>query len=146
MPKQTAGVRTARVAIRLNESEQHEISKATKAQGYSSPSAFVRAAIRNELDGRPELTGTEQRLAAGFDRVIHEVFRVGRGQQALFALLDALTKTVLTCVPEPPADARPQAVARARERYDRLMKSAGRGMVGEARAAMLDLVSHVAEG
>jgi hypothetical protein len=90
--------------------------------------------------------GAEQRLAAGFDRVIHEVFRVGRGQQALFALVDALTKTLLTCVPEPPSDARQQAVARGRERYDRLMKSAGRAMVGEIRAAMQDLVSHVAEG
>ena len=29
---------------------------------------------------------------------------------------------------------------------DRLMKSAGRAMVGEIRAAMQDLVSHVAEG
>ena len=146
MPKQTAQVRTARVAIRLNEAEQREISTATKERGYSSPSAFVRAAIRNELDGRPELMGSEQRLAAGFDRVIHEVFRVGRGQQALFALVDALTKTILTCVPEPPSDARQQAVARGRERYDRLMKSAGRAMVGEIRAAMEDLVSHVAEG
>jgi Arc/MetJ-type ribon-helix-helix transcriptional regulator len=146
MPKQTAQVRTARVAIRLNEAEQREISTATKERGYSSPSAFVRAAVRNELDGRPELMGAEQRLAAGFDRVIHEVFRVGRGQQALFALVDALTKTLLTCVPEPPSDARQQAVARGRERYDRLMKSAGRAMVGEIRAAMQDLVSHVAEG
>ena len=146
MPKRTTEVRTARVAIRLNEAEQREISTATKARGYSSPSAFVRAAIRNELDGRPELMGAEQRLAAGFDRVIHEVFRVGRGQQALFALVDALTKTLLTCVPEPPSDARQQAVARGRERYDRLMKSAGRAMVGEIRVAMQDLVSHVAEG
>jgi Arc/MetJ-type ribon-helix-helix transcriptional regulator len=146
MTKRTTEARAARVAIRLNEAEQREISTATKERGYSSPSAFVRAAIRNELDGRPELMGAEQRLAAGFDRVIHEVFRVGRGQQALFALVDALTKTLLTCVPEPPSDARQQAVARGRERYDRLMKSAGRAMVGEIRAAMQDLVSHVAEG
>jgi Arc/MetJ-type ribon-helix-helix transcriptional regulator len=146
VPHRTTELRTARITVRFSTPEQREIEAATKARGYSSPSAFVRAAIRNELSGRPELTETEQRVAAGFDRVVHEVFRVGRGQQAMFALLDALTKTVLTCVPEPPADARPQAVARARERYDRLMKSAGRAMVGEIRAAMEDLVSHVAEG
>ena len=51
-----------------------------------------------------------------------------------------------TFVPEPPADARPQAVARAREQYDRLMKSAGRAMIGVIRAAMEALVSHVPEG
>jgi hypothetical protein len=64
-------------------------------------------------------------------------------QQALFAYLDTLTKTLLTCVPEPPADAKVQAVARAKERYDRLLKSAGRAMVGESKLAMHDLVDHV---
>ena len=64
-------------------------------------------------------------------------------QQALFAYVDTLTKTLLTCVPEPPADAKAQAVARAKERYDRLLKSAGRAMVGESKLAMHDLVDHV---
>ena len=88
----------------------------------------------------------EQRVSAGFDRIAQEVFRVGRSQQALFALVDALTKTVLTCIPEPPADARPQAVARGRERYDRLIKSAGRSMVGDAQVAMQELTSNVSQG
>ena len=54
----------------------------------------------------------------------------------------AFAKAVLTCVPEPPPDARPQATARARERYDRLIKAAGQAMSGDARTAMEDLVSH----
>ena len=57
--------------------------------------------------------------------------------------IDTLTKTFLTCVPEPPADAKAQAVARARERYDRLLKSTGRAMVGDSRVAMQDLVANV---
>jgi len=57
------------------------------------------------------------------------------------AYLDTLTKALLTCVPEPPADARPQTVARAKERYDRLLKSAGRAMVGESELAMKDLLA-----
>ena len=80
----------------------------------ANPSAFIRAAIRNELDGRAELTGTDERMGAGFDRVSRDIFRVGRGQQALYSLLDALAKAILTCVPEPPPDARQQAVARAK--------------------------------
>ena len=72
-----------------------------------------------------------------------DLFRLARAQQALFAYVDTLTKTLLTCVPEPPADAKPQAVARAKERYDRLVKSAGRAMVGESRVAMQDLVANV---
>jgi hypothetical protein len=43
-------------------------------------------------------------------------------QEALFAYVDTLTKTLLTGVPEPPAEAKAQAVARAKERYDRLLK------------------------
>jgi hypothetical protein len=48
------------------------------------------------------------------DQVRKEVFRLGRAQQALFAYLDTLAKALLTCVPEPPADAKPQAVARTK--------------------------------
>ena len=32
------------------------------------------------------------------------VLRIARAQQALCAYLDTLTKALLTCVPEPPAD------------------------------------------
>ena len=48
--------------------------------------------------------------------------------------------SILWRVPEPPADARPRAVACAKERYERLIKSAGRAMVGEAKLAMEVLV------
>ena len=100
----------------------------------------------NELSDRSELSDAEQRIASSFDRLSHEIFRVGRGQQALFALADTFTKTMLTCIPEPPSDARHLAIARGKERYTLLMKTAGRAMLGEARAAMLDLVDHGAEG
>jgi hypothetical protein len=134
--------RSARVAVRLTIEEQHQVAEAAKTRGYTNPSAFIRAAIRNELDGRAELTGTDERMGAGFDRISQDVFRVGRGQQALFALVDAFAKTVLACVPEPPPEARQQAIARAKERYDRLVKAAGQAMSGDARAAMKDLVDH----
>jgi hypothetical protein len=134
--------RSARIAVRLSREDQHQVEEATKARGYATPSAFIRAAIRNELNGRAELSGTVERIAGGFDCVSKDIFRVGRGQQALFALVDSLAKAVLTCLPEPPPDARPQAIARARERYDRLIKTAGQAMSGDARAAMQDLVGH----
>ena len=74
------------------------------------------------------------------EQVRKDVFRVGRAQQALFAFMDTLAKALLTCLPEPPAEARLEAVARAKERYDRLIKSAGRAMVGESGMAMKDLI------
>ena len=132
--------RNARVAIRLTREEQHQVKEAAKTRGYANPSAFIRAAIRNELDGRAELTGTDERMGAGFDRVSRDIFRVGRGQQALYSLLDAFAKAILTCVPEPPPDARPQAIAIAKVRYERLVKAAGQAMSGDTRAAIQDLV------
>jgi hypothetical protein len=50
--------------------------------------------------------------------------------------VDALVKTLLTCVPEPPRDAYDQAVARGKARYDRFLKSVGAGMLGDSQAAM----------
>ena len=141
--RQSTGVaRRARIALRLNQIDRDQIEQAVKTRGYESPSALVRAAIRNELNGRPELTETEERIAGGFERMSRDIVRLARGQQALFALLDTLAKAILTCVPEPPPDARAQAIARAKERYDRLMKTAGQSMSKGAQNAMQDLTSY----
>ena len=142
MKQRASSARSARVALRITRADQHQVEEAAKTRGYANPSAFIRAAIRNELDGRAELTGTDERIGAGFDRVSRDIFRVGRGQQALYALIDAFAKATLACMPEPQPEARPQAIARAKERYGRLVKAAGQAMSGDARAAMQDLVDH----
>ena len=140
--KHASSARDARVAVRLSREEQREVEGAAKSRGYANPSSFVRAAIRHELDGRAEMTGTDERMGAGFDRVALDIFRIGRGQQALYALVDAFVKAILTCIPEPPPEVRPQAIARAKDRYTRLVKAAGQAMSGDARAAMQDLADH----
>jgi Arc/MetJ-type ribon-helix-helix transcriptional regulator len=130
------------MALRLSQEDRDQIEQVVKARGYESPSALTRAAIRTELNGRSELGETEERIVGGFERVSRDIVRLARGQQALFALVDTLAKAILTCVPEPPPDARPQAIARAKERYDRLMKTAGQSMSNGAHAAMQDLTGH----
>lgn len=140
--KHAGSKRNARIAVRLAGEEQRRVEEAVMAKGFANASAFIRAAIRNELDGRAELTGGEERIGAGFDRMSKDIFRINRGQQALYAIVDALVKTVLTCVPEPPPETRPQAIAGAKARYDRLVKSAAQSMSGDARAAMQDLIGH----
>ncbi len=142
MRQATGATRSARIAVRLSQEDRHQIDQTVKTRGYESPSALIRAAIRNELNGRPELTETEERIAGGFERMSRDVVRLARGQQALFALIDTLAKTILTCVPEPPPDARSEAIARAKERYDRLIKSAGQSMSNGAHIAMQDLTGH----
>jgi Arc/MetJ-type ribon-helix-helix transcriptional regulator len=133
--------RTARLSFRLSKEEEVQVEQAAKERGYLNPSAFIRAAIRNELSGRGnEITEADRRIAASMERVSGDILRVNRGQQALFAVTDALVKTFLTCVPEPPREAMSQSVARARDRYARFVASAGQGMVGESYAAMQELV------
>jgi Arc/MetJ-type ribon-helix-helix transcriptional regulator len=135
--------RSGRFDVRVTELLNREIRQQAKIRGYASPSAFVRAAVEKELTGRSadSLTGTEERLAATIEQVRRELFRLGRGQQALFAYVDSLAKILLTCIPEPPQDAKDQAIARARDRHNRLVKSAGTAMVGDSRSAMQDLVN-----
>jgi hypothetical protein len=89
-----------------------QVHKVAKERGYLSPSAFIREAMRNEIAGRHgDVTEAEQRLAATMERLSRDVSRGNRGQQALFAVVDTLVKTFLTCVPEPPYDGMSQSVA-----------------------------------
>ncbi|MEO8132332.1 MAG: hypothetical protein ABI822_34870 [Bryobacteraceae bacterium] len=132
--------------IRFSETTRNQIDQAVEQGGFSSPTAFIRYAVGQQLSARAERggdSGPEERLAANLDQLRREVVRLGRAQQALFAYLDTLGKTILTCIPEPPTDARPQAVARAKERYNRMLKSVAKAMAGDAQAAIQDLSAHV---
>ena len=82
----------------------------------------------------------EQRVAASLDRMAREIRNLRMGQQGLFAFVDALAKTFLTCVPESPRDVHDQAVARGKARYDKFLKSVGTAMVGDSQAAMAELL------
>ena len=142
MRQNTGTARGARVAVRLSQEDRVRIDEAVKTRGYTSPSAFIRAAIQNELTGRPELTKAEALITGGFEGMSRDNVRIVRSQQALHTLLDTFVKTVLTCMPEPSNDARPQAIARAKDRYHLLIKTAGQTMAGDALAALKDLVGH----
>ena len=128
-------------AVRLEPELNKRVEGASKAGGFANPSAFIRAAIQRELAGRESgVDAAEERLAASLDRLAREIRRVNLGQQALFAFVDSLVKTLLTCVAEPPRDAYDQAVARGKVRYDRFLKSVGAGMAGDSQAAMTELL------
>ena len=123
--------------LRYDAELDNRIEAATKQGGFSCSSAFIRAAIERELAGRESgVDVAEQRIAASLDRMAREIRNLRLGQQALFAFVDVLAKTFLTCVPEPPREVHHQAVARGKARYDRFLKSVGIGMVGDSGAAM----------
>jgi Arc/MetJ-type ribon-helix-helix transcriptional regulator len=130
--------------IRLSEELVGQIREQSKKRGFATASAFMRAAIEKEL-ASPGATfdATEERLAATIDRLAGELRRLRTGQQGLFAFLDALTKTVLTCLPEPSGENYAQAVARAKARYERFLKSVGMGVAGDTQAALDELTGRI---
>lgn len=77
---------------------------------------------------RSAIEEAEDRIAASLDRLRREVRSQGNALQALFAFLDGLTKTVLTCLPEPSGEAYQAAVTRAKARYEWSLKSVGGNM------------------
>jgi Arc/MetJ-type ribon-helix-helix transcriptional regulator len=130
--------------VRCGKDLDERIARTTKERGFASTSAFIRTAIENEIRHRGGgAQHAEDRAAASLERVSSDIRRLATGQQALFAFVDALAKTVLTCLPEPSGDAYQQAIARARARYDRFLKSVGAGLSGEAGKAFLELSDRV---
>src|ERR1039458_7933252 len=91
-----------RRTIRLTVAIDEQINSAAKLRGYSSPSAFLRAAIKKELGERVEGSGpSAEQIVASIRDIRQDIRRLERAQQALFALLDSLAKAFLTCMPEP---------------------------------------------
>ena len=133
-----------RITIRFTQDDEKRLRAAMERRGYATASAFIRETLSREFDKHGDAASdAEQRLAATLERLSRDIARAIRGQQALFAVVDTLAKTFLTCVPEPPQDGLTQSVARARDRYARFIKSAGQAMVGDSHAAMETLVDPV---
>ena len=130
--------------IRCGKDLDERIAKTARDRGFRSASAFIRTAIENEIRLRAGANQqAEDRAAAGLDRVSTELRRIATGQQALFAFVDTLAKTMLTCLPEPSGEVYQQAVARARVRYDRFLKSVGSSLSGESGKAFAELADRV---
>src|SRR5882724_12836165 len=128
--------------IRLPSLLQKHLESEARKRGYPSPSAMIRAAIENELEGREAaLDATEQRIAGTLERLGKEIRRVGTAQHAQFALVDALARVLLLCLPEPPPEVHSQALASAKQRHQKLLRVAALSMRGDARTALANLVT-----
>ncbi len=134
----------AQFAFRLSQSLADSVGQVIREDGYASLSAFVRTAIQNELKRRDqtEAVEEEQTVAASLDAQGKELGTLRSVLQAQFALTDALARMILHCIPEPPAEVHAQALARAKERHDKLLKMTALSMKGNARALLAELVNH----
>jgi hypothetical protein len=112
-------------------------------RGFSSAAAFIRAAIQNELDrgeAQRRSEALEERLAASVARLVEDLRKVTNGQQAAIALIDSLSKVILTCVPEPEPAAFSRAVSIARERYQKFLKSAASSLKGDFIKSLTEII------
>src|SRR6202453_1745906 len=142
MKKKTTKMR----GMRFSEATYKAVVQAAKARDYASRSAFMRAAVEKELRGADATLGeSEQRIGASLEKYSKQVRRVSTGQQALFAYVDALAKVILSTLPDTDEDTRKAAGARGKLRYFRFLKSVGANMMGDAHAALSELVNRVPE-
>jgi len=120
------------------------LEQAQKVRGYKSVNAFIVEVIEEKLqrtDAVDSASESEAPIAADFSRIVREVRSVHNTQQAQYALLDALTKYVSTCVVEPPQDLLVSARARGKLRYEKLLREAARTITGESENFLLDSVA-----
>jgi Arc/MetJ-type ribon-helix-helix transcriptional regulator len=129
--------------VRMPDELAEQVLQAAQMRGFSSPRAFVRDALRKELNRGGPNNDVEVRVAASVDRLSRELQKLGTAQQAQFALTDALAKVFLMCVPEPPTEAADQARSRAMLRYDKFIRSVAASMSGASRAALSELTNRV---
>ena len=133
----------AQMTFRVTDDLDKRIEAAVEERGLNSVAAFIRLAVQNELDraeSQRRIEALEERLAATLTRVSDEVRKLVNGQQAIIALIDSLSKVILTCVPEPEAAAFNRAVAIARDRYQKFLKSAASSMKGDFMKSLTDII------
>lgn len=129
--------------VRLPAALDQQLLEAAKREGCRSIADFIRIAVQNEVKrrqvGAPQI---EREVGASLERQQRELKSLRSAVHAQFALLDAFTRVMLHCVPEPAAEMRDHSIACAKERHVRLLKMAGINMKGSARAALSSLIDH----
>jgi hypothetical protein len=101
------------------------VRTAAKDRGFRTEQAFILAACENELkrDARTDANSQmEARLIAGMQKVAKEFQALFTLVHTQVALTNSLLQYVLTCTIEPPEEVLPEARARARLRYAKILR------------------------
>src|SRR5712691_6099708 len=120
--------------LRLSDDLKTRLEHAQKLRRYRSVNAFILEAVEEKLqraDAVESVSESEALIAGDFSRIVREVRSVHNTQQAQYALLDALTKYVSTCMVEPRQDLLASARARGKLRYEKL-REAAKTITGES--------------
>jgi hypothetical protein len=130
----------AQHCVRLSESLEIQVANAVRSDGHISAAAFLRVAAQNELKRRHGgVPQSERDLAATLERHGRELKTLATVVKAQFALIDAFTRVMLHCIPEPSVEVHHSAKAQAKERHQKLLRMAATIMKGETQAALAEL-------
>jgi hypothetical protein len=132
--------KSPRFELRLAQDQMILMKRTAKSRGFRSANAYIQSVLSRDLRGGKDDDDREAFIAAGIDRLSKEMRALHTAHQALFALVDSLTRLFLTCVPEPQPELLDQAKRRAKLRYERFMLSVAQNMVSDSRATLADLV------
>lgn len=131
-------------SIRLREALKEKIEEISTERGYRSCSAFMVEAIEEKLrrdEALDSVSEAEERIAASFNEIRRQLQSVHTAVQGQFALTDALAKYLLTCIVEPPSELLTSARARAKDRYEKLLRAAARTITGETDNPLMETLS-----
>jgi hypothetical protein len=131
-------------SIRLRQALKEKIIEISNQRGYRSCSAFMVEAIEEKVRRDEALEGVseaEERIAASFEQIHRQLQSLHTAVQGQFALTDALTKYLLTCIVEPPGELLPAANVRARDRYQKLLRTAAKTLTGETENPLMESVN-----
>lgn len=121
------------------------VRTAARERGFRSEQAFILTACENELrrdDGVEATNQLEARIAATLVNLAKEVqslFTLGHSQ---FALTNSLLQYVLTCTLEPSEEMLPAARARARLRYNKVLRLAAQEVATRNKTTLEEVLSH----
>ena len=90
-------------SIRLTDAIDQRIQSAAKLRGYSTPSAFLRAAIKKDLNELGEASAPNEKILGNIKEVRQDVRRVERAQQVYLLWWTAWRRSSLPVCQSPMA-------------------------------------------
>ena len=128
------------VTIRCEEAFIQAIQKAAKAEGYASPSSYIRQACVNSLNGVSRaLNEAEERILATLERQCRDLHKLQRVALIQHAAFDDFVKLYMTYTPEMSPEVRDAAVALGKVRYAKFQKDVARELTGRVSEALREI-------
>lgn len=117
---------TVHYTVRMDPATRSELETAATELGFKTLGAYLVAVglarARDQRDSSA-LAGFEDRIAASFERMASLLQLVNDGVQVNVAQVDTLARSFYACVPEPPDEALPAALAAAKVRHARFKRA-----------------------